>query len=249
MRRVLLLAFIVFTLPFPAALRAEGPVRLVSGEWPPYVSASLPGFGPAAEIVREAFAATGHEVVIEFMPWKRCELMLDKGQAFAAFPYTGNDERRAVYDFSLPLFEGRDTFFYLRERLPGFAYDTLESLRPYLVGGAIGYHYEPAFTAAGLRVDYSSDIRYAFRKLLAGRVDVVIEEENVGRCILREMYPAELTRVATSATPFTTGTDHLMISRGYPGAARLSADFDAGLERLRNSGRLSAIMAAHGLKP
>ena len=69
MRRVLLLAFIVFTLPFPAALRAEGPVRLVSGEWPPYVSASLPGFGPAAEIVREAFAATGHEVVIEFMPF------------------------------------------------------------------------------------------------------------------------------------------------------------------------------------
>jgi len=249
MRRVLLLAFIVFTLPLPFALRAEDPVRLVSGEWPPYVSASLPGFGPAAEIVREAFAATGHDVVIEFMPWKRCELMLDKGQAFAAFPYTGNDERRAAYDFSQPLFEGRDTFFYLRDRLPIFTYNTLESLRPYLVGGAIGYHYEPVFTSARLRVDYSSDIRFAFRKLMAGRVDVVIEEENVGWSILREMCPGELIRVATSATPFTTGTDHLMISRGYPDSARLAADFDAGLEKLRNSGRLATIMVAHGLRP
>jgi polar amino acid transport system substrate-binding protein len=35
-----------------------------------------------------------------------------------------------------------------------YEYETLEDLRPYKLGGVIGYFYEDLFNKAGLEVDY-----------------------------------------------------------------------------------------------
>jgi polar amino acid transport system substrate-binding protein len=37
-----------------------------------------------------------------------------------------------------------------------YEYETLEDLRPYKLGGVIGYFYEDLFNKAGLEVDYVS---------------------------------------------------------------------------------------------
>lgn len=50
-------------------------VRLTSNEWIPYAGPGLPDGGMATKIIREAFAAAGYALSVDFLPWRRA-LML-----------------------------------------------------------------------------------------------------------------------------------------------------------------------------
>lgn len=241
----LLLALLLFT-PTLAFGGDSREVRLVTGEWPPYVSTGLPENGFVADMVTEAFKAVGIAARIEFVPWKRCELLLKDGKALAAFPYAKNAERAAAFDFSDTLFVLEDKFFFLKERLPDFTYRSVADLRPLLVGGAIGYHYEHRLHEAGIKVDMASDATASFKKLLAGRVDVVLEEERVGRAIVEELLGAQAGRVGVSPVPFSVNEDGLMFSRTHPDAARLRELFNQGLRAIRANVTHAAILRRHG---
>jgi len=227
----------------------EPPVRLVTGDWPPYVSQSLPGRGPVTEIVVAAFAAAGRGTEIEFLPWKRCELNLAEGEAFGAFPYVRSPAREQAFDFSDSFMLFEDRFFYLKTRLPGFTYRSIEDLRPLLIGGAIGYHYEDSLRGLGLRLDMASDPEASFKKLLAGRVDVVLEERRVGLAILAELLDGRTEAVGMTQGHFSRSENCLMVSRAYPGAADLLRRFNQGLARIRADGTYAGILRRHGLAP
>lgn len=249
MSRLAILVCLLFFCPVSLqSACAGGPVvPLVTGEWPPYVSQELPGQGPITEIVVAALAAVGCRASVQFAPWKRCEWMLAEGKAFGAFPYVRNVAREKTFAFSQPFIRLEDRFFYLKGRLPGFDYKGSESLRSLLIGGAIGYHYEQPLREAGLRVDWASDIRASFRQLIAGRVDVVIEERWVGQTIVSELLGDQACMVGMTRDHFSLTENSLMVSRAYPDSARLLLRFNQGLEKIRADGTYARILQRHGI--
>jgi len=249
MKRITLLICSVLFLALPAARGHCAEVRLVVDEWPPFVSKDLPGHGFAAEIVTEAFAAAGISAHIEFMPWKRCETTVRNGGAFASFPYARTGERAESFDFSDAFLVLQDKFFFLEERFPGFEFQTLDDLRPMLIGGAIGYHYEARLAEAGLHVEYASTSLASFRKLLAGRVDVVLEEEMAGRAIVAELLPGREDMVAVAGQPFSVNENCLLVSKTYPDADATMRAFNRGLRIIKADGRYESILRKHGLAP
>lgn len=224
-------------------------VRLVVDEWPPLASKNIPGHGIAVEIVTEAFAAAGISVNIDFMPWKRCEATVQSGEAFASFPYARTPERAEVFDFSDTFLILKDKLFFVEKRFPRFEFKTLDDLRPMLIGGAIGYHYEARLAEAGLDVEYASTSLASFRKLLAGRVDVVLEEEMAGRAIVAELLPDQKDVVAVTEQPFSVNENCLLVSRAYPDAEAMTRAFNHGLGIIKANGRYDQILRTHGLAP
>lgn len=232
-----------------AALPAMAQELIVTGEWKPFVSAKMDGGGFTTEIIQHALLESGIDVRIELepMPWTRCEAMVKDGKALATFPYMKTEERQQHYTFSEPIAMSRNVFFYIKERNPDFAFDTVEGLKGMRIGGAKGYFYEPIFAKAGLKVDYATDAKSGFQKLYLGRVDIVPENELVGWAIIKELYPGEEHRFAASAKALTEEPLHLMFSKAYPKADDLRGKFNAGLASIKDKGIVDKIRAKYGL--
>ena len=151
MKKLILLVVLVL---LSASICAEAKVVIVTGDWPPYTSEKMEGYGFLSKIVSAAFKEAGIEIEYQFYPWLRCEKNIKEGKAYAAFPYIITDERKAIYDFSDPLGKSSFKFFYLKSNVKSdVVWEKYEDLKKYKVGGTAGYWYEKTLTDAGIKLD------------------------------------------------------------------------------------------------
>lgn len=232
-RLTVFLIFCVFGMG--SAVHAKD-IVIMTGEWKPYVSATLDGYGFTAEVVSQAFLAVGIRPTIKIAPWTRCESMVKNGKAFAAFPYTKNELRVVFANFSEPIAVSRTVFFYRKDKLGEFDFTHLNNLKSFLLGGTRGYYYEPMFKKAGLLVDYADDEATSFRKLYRGRIDLLPVNELVGWELVRKLFPDNTSNIAITKSALTENKLSLMVSKKYPGAEKLLKKFNDGLKRIKENG-------------
>ena len=69
-------------------LAADVVVRVSTLDWPPYTGKGLPLGGATTEVVRAAFEKAGHQIEVEYRPWKRAIDMAKRGtdEVIAYFP-------------------------------------------------------------------------------------------------------------------------------------------------------------------
>lgn len=228
-------------------LPASNEVILTTGDWPPYVYETGPDKGPMAEIVIAAFKEVGITAKIVFYPWKRAEDEVRQGKAFAAFPYAASDERKKEFDFSDPMYLVKAKFFYNKNFHPdGMPFEKLDDLRSFKIGGMLGSWYEPNFKDAGLQVEYVSAMDQNIEKLVLGRIDLAVEEENSTWYLIRQLYPNEVDQFATLEKtleqPGVINDLSLMISRSYPNSVELLKQFNTGLAAIRANGTFKQIL-------
>jgi polar amino acid transport system substrate-binding protein len=234
MRRLLFAAIILVFLLSPAA-HAEK-VKIMTGEWFPYVSESIDDFGFAAEVVTEAFASVGIDTEFEFAPWPRCESMVKYGKAFGAFPYLRNKKREQYAMFSDHIADSRFVFFYKKKGKVGkLQFDSLEELQKYKIAGAKGYFYNTIFRKYGLNIEYNLLVENSFKKLNLGAVDLVPEDSLVGWALIQKLFPGKKSRFSSSKE-FIKDRLHIMVSKEYPGSAALMDKFNQGLTAIRQKG-------------
>jgi polar amino acid transport system substrate-binding protein len=232
----------------PVEPAAADEVILVTGEWAPYTSETMEGYGAFTEIVSVVFEEMGVTPRYVFYPWERAENEVREGRAFAAFPYMLTEERQQEFDFSGPALMTSSVFFYMTEKYPdGLVYEELEDLQGYKVGGVLGNWYEAPFKDAGLTVDWVSAEEQNFEKLYQGRIDILSAETLVGWTTVRTMYPDAVDEFATAEKPLNESPLHLMVSRNYPGAEDLLGQFDAALQAVKDSGAYQDVLAKYGL--
>ena len=224
-------------------------LRLTTGEWPPYTSAAMPQGGCLTPIVAEAVRRMGYRPRIEFYPWRRAEEMVRQGEAFAAFPYAASPERERNFSFSEPLWMTRTVFFYDREHYRGpKSWKNLEDLAPFRLGGLLGSYYEPALRGNGLSVEYVATDEQNFRKLHAGRIDLVPTDELQGWWMLDKLFPEQKDRALfdTLIPGYQSAPVRLMIGRTFTGAnpLTLTLAFNNALSQLKDSGFAAQTMAA-----
>ncbi|WP_394699793.1 substrate-binding periplasmic protein [uncultured Pseudodesulfovibrio sp.] len=218
-------------------------ILLTSGEWPPFYSASLPGGGFGNRVISESFALAGISVDFMFLPWRRAMSMADNGPPAGSagwLPLEGRDRR---FLFSDPVFSSDRVFFYRRDT--SFTWQTLNDIRDLRVGITLGsaeeFPFEDAMAGGKGKLDMAVSYVAGMKMLIEGRVDVYACNKSVGLFVLARRIDSGADRIAYDPRPIFTETNHLILSRRLPYAQELMDRFNAGLRKLRESGRYDRI--------
>lgn len=233
-------------------------LRLATGEFPPYATASRADQGVALAIVRRAFELGGHRVSYTFLPWSRAQAETEAGKYDASAHWGASAERRERFLLSDNLLS--EDWVLLHRRDMPLEWRQVEDLAPYRLAITRDYTYTPAFWAAVRggrlkRVDYVPDDLAGLRVLVAQRVDLLPLERYVAcDLLLAHFEPMVAAQVVAHPRAFIDSfTTHVLFPRGKPQSAALLADFNRGLKALRASGEHARLRAdvncPSGLRP
>ena len=223
-------------------------LTLATGEWTPYSSETLEGYGFITEIITEVLTEMNMTPEYAFHPWTRCYSLVKRGKVWAAFPYSYTEERAEEVLFSETIGESTTKFFYYNKG-QSYPYERLEDLRPYKLAGVKGYFYEQDFQHAGLDVSYTSDELSALKRLAAGRVDLMPMNELVGWALIQKHFPAEAKNFGTLEKAYDTNELKLIVSKDFPNASELLQRFNEALRHVTQSDAYRAIFTKYGLQP
>lgn len=224
----------------PMAAGAEV-LTIATGEWPPWTGKDLPGRGYVLQLVREAFAETGHQVKYEFFPWARALALTAEGGADAsAYWYKCRSVKHDFY-YSDVLTHERIVFFRKKSTTVR-PWNKLADLAGYRIGASLGVTYTEEIVRLGreglLTVDIGKDNLMNFNKLIHGRIDLLPSPEIFGFKTLRDNFPPEVADgIVVEPKPLCVRTGHLIFPRKAEKSKRLLKDFNRGLEMLVKSGR------------
>jgi polar amino acid transport system substrate-binding protein len=183
-------------------------------------------------ILREANIAH----VIRLYPWERVKRMIERNEAEMAFQFAGTPERMAQYELVGPIRHG-STVFMTTNRTSLQNWQTLDDLRPYMIGQVRGYAYESNFDKAELsRNNSAQNPSQLVAMLLIGRIDIIIGDRDQLLYLIREQHAESRVRILPK--PLVEMPRYVAFTKGDKQRA---TQFAAALERLRQSGTLEAI--------
>ncbi len=217
----------------PAAGRGEELVA-ATGEWAPYVSQHLENKGFITQILSDVFKVMGVEARFVFYPWRRCYESVLSHRVWAAFPYSPTEERAKEVMFS-DVISYSVTKFFVYDESEIDRYAGPAALKPYTIGGVIGYFYEEDFKRHGLTVDYAARETAAIEKLVKGRTDLLALNELVGWRLIKQRFPERMDRFRVLEPPYSKNDLHLIVSKTYPGGKELLDRFNAALRTVKDN--------------
>lgn len=237
-----------------ASVHAET-VVLAADEWCPYnCSPNDPRPGYMIEIARKALESAGHQVKYVVMPWSRALAETRAGRIDGAVGATEAEYPSAVYP-SVPLGLSGNALAMRPERAAGFRFEGVASLKTLKIGGAQNYSYDEgpideyfASAAASGMVELlsGSEIQSQnLRKLLAGRVDAVIDDGNVLRLAITEMQPRPEIVLVPVDEP---GPLSIAFSEAKPSSRQYADLITRTLAEMRKSGALAELLAHYNLR-
>ncbi|BDQ34872.1 substrate-binding periplasmic protein [Pseudodesulfovibrio portus] len=239
---------LLITLPVVPA-RAGDSVLLTSGEWPPFFSESLPGGGMGNRVVAESFKLVGLSVEFLYQPWIRAMQTARYGPAIGSSGWLRTPEREQFFLFSDPIFTSRRVFFHRRDH--AFDWQTLADIKDMRVAVTLGsadeFPFDDILSSGGGKVDIAQSYASGMRKLAAGRVDIYACNLDVGLHVLKhQLRTGEAALITYHPRSIFEETNHLIISRRLRDAEAVMARFNAGLRRLKESGRYGVVLGGEG---
>lgn len=237
--RVIITLTILLMLLFASISSAQN-ITLATGEWTPYTSAKLDGYGDFTKRVTIVFREMGEKPDYLFYPWRRCFDSVVKARVWAAFPYSPTEERAEKVWFSDPISCSKTVLFRYDDNnaSKNYHFSSLEDLKSYKVGGVTGYFYEDSFKKAGIIVDYVNKEINAIEKLKLGRIDLMPVNEKVGWNLINTQFPDDAHKFRTLPQPLSVNALHLIVSKDYPGSKKLLDRFNEALNRCIENGTI-----------
>lgn len=226
------------------SLRAQAEsLRLVTEPWAPYVY--LQDGKPTGidyEITALVFKRLGIDVEWQFLPWRRCLMMLQQGQADGALDIFESPERESELLYpSEPLSEVEFVLFQAKAR--PHLFNRLEDLRGLKVGISPGFLYGKDFRQSTLfEREPAPSLEANLGKLLLGRVDLVITDRKVGRYALKEQGLED----QIEELPLVVSRDQQFLAlRRNAGMDLLVQRFAAELRRFKQEPAYAALLARY----
>ena len=223
--------------------RAEQ-LRIVTDPWAPYVyeENGVPK-GIDYEVTAEVFRRLGIEVTWEFMPWRRCMLMVDQGLADGVLDIFQTALRSSqLYYPSEPLSEVEFVLFQANAR--PHAVDSLDDLRGLTVGTSAGYDYGPEFLESPLfRREAAPTQEANFGKLQRGRIDLVVTDRRVGRYMIAQLGLQD--QISELPLVIKRQRQYLAVRRNV-GMDLLAQRFAAELRRFKQEPAYAELHARYG---
>ncbi len=156
--------------------------------WEPYIGKEIKNNGYVAVLVKEAFRRGGLEADFQFDRWSRVVGLAKSGQVDGYFPEYFSESVKAYAVFSDPFPGGPIGFFKLKRK--DISFNRLEDLKGLKIGTVKGYVNTKEFDAADyLNKDAVKDDLTNFKKLAAGRLDLVVADKFVGLNLIKKHMP------------------------------------------------------------
>jgi ABC-type amino acid transport substrate-binding protein len=168
--------------------RPATPVRLISGDWEPFVGSELEDNGPVARVVTETFQRMGYRPEVTFTSWDVILDQTSRVEVLGAFPFIASEERRERYELSDPILEFEYVLFYYRPHVTQpETLQTVEDFRDagYRFGKVEGYNVWSELAAANFEFEDYPTREAAFQALVDGEIDFLPEGRLVGDVITR----------------------------------------------------------------
>lgn len=233
--------------------QAGDKIIIVTGEYAPYTSETVVGYGAFTQIVEAVLREGGLESEVRFYPWARASAMVKNGEAWASFPYGYINEMAQVYDYSDAVIQSPHKFYYLKsnEKLAreGVGFSKISDFNGYTFGGANDYWYGDKATIenSGVKVEWANDVDALIKMLHAGRIDFLIEDYQVADEAIARLFPEEIDAFATLPNTASQHDYYLIISKDYPNSQSYREKFNAALQTLKNNGIIDRILIENGL--
>ena len=203
------------------APKAETTVlSIASGAWAPFSGQDLPGEGIVNSSVRRIATAAGYDVEFNYMPWARALEETRQGAYDATSYWFYKAEREDDFIHIGPLNEERTVFYALASTdVPEWT--DLSDLAGLRIGVITGYTYTPELWELGaagvLSLSEAQSDEANFRKLLAGRVDLLVISQDVGNYLLNKSFSeADRNRLTIVEKPLSTAHGYLLLPRNKP---------------------------------
>ena len=238
----------LWVIGFSSNALAETTLTIATGELPPITSEQ-----PEKSFLTDVFQAMEKEMgvkfVFKFLSWKRCDMYVENLKVWGAIPYIPTPEREQKFNFSEPIYKSASKFFgYTSDgKMKNFDYTELSQLKSYKIGGVRGYWYERVFHDAGIELELARNNELNIRKLVSGRIDLVLLSETTGWYTIKTMFAREMDKFFASATPFMVKDVCLMTSKQYPDGQKLLTKFNTALEKIKRNGIFQKIADKHGI--
>ncbi len=238
-------------LAFLAQASAAEPqvMRLATDPWPPYSYGSDDGGDLERGITLDILNALGDrmnkDVVANLYPWKRVLLYLREGDYDITLPIQYKPEREEFLAFSDVLVEDRVYIWYLKnsgEKLSKWR--NIDDLNSFKLGVVDGYtqgaEFDQAIAEKRIPSEAATSSEENFKKLLAKRVDGIIEVESVAQGFFLE-NPEWRTQIERAPTVVNIDRYRVGISKKSP-FLDLIPEMNAAIQSLHNDGTINRIM-------
>lgn len=256
MRFITLVFVLIFFAAAPEARAAKGePIITIAADvWCPINCApgsDKPGVG--IELAKRVFEPQGYSVRYIVLPWGRALEKAEKGEVDAVVGVNHRESdtlifpRRSVFAISDDIYVRADDPLH---------FESAGSLDGRRVGIVHDYGYKPELSVylenrksepgAVQEVSGENALQQNIRKLIAGRIDALVDNRTVVEETLQEMGLQGRLRLAGSFQPQNV---YLAFSSHLSRSAAFAASFDRGVDALKTSGALTAIYARYGLEP
>jgi polar amino acid transport system substrate-binding protein len=242
--------------PVAAATASEKPTLIMVGDnWCPYNCApDAPRRGYLIDILDRVLGAR-YKLVYQLEPWTRALRRVDSGEAqlLVGTPAVSNQNVATGVTMGID-----QSCFFVRKDNP-WRYYGLADLQSISLGVVQDYRYDDSgpidAMVADMRARKDPRLEIAlgenaqesnFRKLSIGRMDVVMENENVGNYMIQQIQLQDAIVFAGCAS-HRVATTHVAVSLRHPEARQIIAAIDAGVAEMRRSGELGKLLKSYGI--
>ncbi len=229
-------------------------LKLRADVWCPYncePGSDKPGF--LIEIARAIFDPAGYTIDYRTMPWSRALSEVRKGRIEGVVGAQRGEAPDLVYG---PVPAALDDTGFAVLKGTGFRYQGPSSLDPHRIAVIADYNYDGGEIDAYLKANASAKDRIQFntgddvgaanlRKLIAGRVDLVIDSAVVMSYLVRQLNLTDKIDIVSLGRPSEI---FIAFSPLAPQSQSWAALLSSGLESLRQRGELATILARYGMK-
>jgi len=253
MRRMNSLKYCFLFLLFFSTICHSSTVTIRADEWYPIngiPDSDKPGY--MIEIAQMIMAEHGHTVEYRIMPWKRSVQQVRDG----SFDCVVGAYKEDAPDFLFPddAWGSIASSFYVKKG-SDWLYKGMESIKSVKVGVIGGYAYSDTFDEYILESKGSSMVQVInannaleqnIKKMLKGRIDVVLESHLVMEAKLKTMG---LSNEVAFAGELVAAEDmYIACSPARSTSKEYTKYFSEGIRKLRSSGKLKQILDKYGLK-
>ncbi|GAA5496891.1 hypothetical protein Rhal01_03079 [Rubritalea halochordaticola] len=221
-------------------------IKMVTVDWAPYYSQSLPQKGVISEIVDEAFKRVGHTTQLEFLPWERAMRSALRGDYDVLMGAYYSEMREVKLEYSDPIYEV-EVGIIARKDLEVTHYKKLEDLTSYRFGIGLGWVNSPEFdTAHFLRKEAVSRPILNLRKMEKRHIDMTVMSTKVFEYELAQSELEGKLETVVLQPLLAKNPLYVCVPRIHPKSHSIIADFNRGLRLLKKDGSYAKILKKHG---
>ncbi|WP_220745183.1 substrate-binding periplasmic protein [Shewanella colwelliana] len=231
-----------------SSLSVAEPLRLntVSNDYPPFYSAMLENKGVVFDMVQQAFQQGGYEIEHQFFPFVRATTLIKNGHAQGIIGVWYRPEREQWIAFSKPLLSV-NIVLYKRSN-SRIKFEQMSDLKGYRIGIGRGYANPQRFSQAKLKTEEASSDKENLKKLLLGRVDLVLISDDVAKYLISLPGSEFEGQFEVLGEPLSVERFHIGIAKTYGKHQQVITAFNQGLDTMVNNGELAVLLQTHGFE-